>query len=898
MLSGRYYLMVHGHFYQPPRENPWTGVIEEQVSAAPWPDWNQRIAAECYLPMARSALRDADNAISDLYNNYAHTSFNYGPTLLSWLDRYKPSVIRHLKDALELNRTSGLAQVYSHLMLPLADTRDRHTQIVWGLEEFNWRFGFYPDGMWLSECGIDRESVRTLIDHRVRFVILSPHQASKARPFGEVDWRESSMGSVDTRRAYRLFDIDGGGRTHFDRFLDVIFYTPGLNLKVSFDHILNRPDDLQRELLACYEQDRVEAQLVSIVTDGEIYGHHEKNGQEALSHLFSQIAPAVGLTVCSAGEFIRDNPPTWEIKLWDGDDARGSSWSCQHGMGRWYRDCGCSPRRDDFWNQAWRTPLRRALDELRGKIRQVTHPELGKYLLDVDEARDAYIAVVLAPGEESRQRFISRFARRTLDPDEKGVVWRLLEAERHAMLMYTSCGWFFDELSGLEPVQNMRYALRAAELVQPFHPEDLAAGLEARLASARSNLTTFQNGGEVFSRLALTSSYSDQELTAGIAIAIATELPHTSLAWQVLASRRVERQTAEGHFVWGDLVCHDQILDRRLESRWLVNFSDPERPVVALEDFATWPADTPWEPSPTFAAWSGENARASAPELAERINRGTIPATRLPSAIRRMLYRRFLSPRENDFLSQTDSLASTACELLRQARNNATEPPEMVLRAVIYQVEREMEKRVNQAIATLSFSAESLKELAAPRRLASEFAFTPSLVIPARSLALTIQEMLYWLERLPEAGWLAAKKTRLTTDGRPWMAPLAPLNQGLAYPEASLFALALGLALAKWRESLLALPSGELAPDKTLGRVVEILDFAVKAGFVLPTDIHLPAAFWDLLVSPFVLALPREPEGNLPEPTLSLFRQAARRLDFTLGPVEQRLRRQLGLGPA
>ncbi|MCC8179388.1 MAG: glycoside hydrolase, partial [Planctomycetes bacterium] len=219
-LSSRY-LMVHGHFYQPPRENPWTGTIDPQHSAFPWENWNSRIADECYIPMARARVFNPRGEVADLYNNYAHTSFNFGPTLLSWLDEHHPRLLTDLCDAVAIDRTYAMAQAYSHMILPLADARDRHTQIIWGLKEFFHRFGFLPHGMWLPECAVDRETMRALVDHQVRFVILSPHQASSIRPFGAVPWQDASMGSIDTRRAYRVFDIDGGGRTHFDRYLDV-----------------------------------------------------------------------------------------------------------------------------------------------------------------------------------------------------------------------------------------------------------------------------------------------------------------------------------------------------------------------------------------------------------------------------------------------------------------------------------------------------------------------------------------------------------------------------------------------------------------------------------------------------------------------------------------------------
>ncbi|MDR1744438.1 MAG: DUF3536 domain-containing protein, partial [Planctomycetota bacterium] len=563
MAYGERCLLVHGHFYQPPRENPWTGQIDPQYSAAPWENWNRRIADECYLPMARSRLYSPEGHIEDLYNNYAHTSFNFGPTLLSWIDQVHPELIRHLADAAAIDRTFAMAQAYNHMMLPLADARDRHTQVIWGLREFRHRFGFIPEGMWLSECGIDPETTRALIDHGIKFVILSPHQASKARPFGQQDWRDVSMGVIDTRRAYRLFEIDGGGRTHFDRFLDVVFYTPGLNLKVSFDHILNRPDDLKRELENCYSPDFNGAQLVSIVTDGEIYGHHEKQGEEALSRLYRDIAPSLGLKVVSAGEFVRDNPPGWEVKLWNGDDNRGSSWSCQHGVGRWYRDCGCRPPAPPGWNQGWRGPVRDAFDALRDRVRSVARRELGALLWDVDDARNDYVSVILKPAPDARRDFLARHAQRALTPEETGRLWRLLEALRNAMLMYSSCGWFFDEVSGLEPVQNMRYALRAAELIQPWHDGDLIALLEEKLKYAESNIEYFGDGAQVFRKLVLPSRHGNRELAAAMAVCLAAGFPVRGLSWKLLrATETVNYSDSNGASLsWGSFVCLDECLD-------------------------------------------------------------------------------------------------------------------------------------------------------------------------------------------------------------------------------------------------------------------------------------------------------------------------------------------------
>lgn len=893
MLDSRRFIMVHGHFYQPPRENPRTGQIEPQPSAAPWPDWNSRITAECYLPMARSKMHNAGGRIIDLYNNYAHSSFNFGPTLLSWLAEKQPVMLQHLRDAVTMNRTSGVAQSYSHMMLPLADSRDRHTQILWGLREFYWRFGFYPPSMWLPECGIDKETLRALIDHGIKFIILSPHQASKARPFGETSWRDVSMGAIDTRRAYRLFETDGGGRTHFDRYLDVIFYTPGLNLKVSFDHILNRPEDLAHELEACFEPGRFESQLASVVTDGEIYGHHEKGGESALSRLYAKIAPSIDLTVVTAGEFVRDNPPSWEVKLWSGQDNNGSSWSCEHGMGRWSRDCGCTPSHNPGWDQKWRRPLRDAFDLLRDHIRGITRQELGPLFWDRDDARDDYISVVLDPGHEQRKHFLARHSQHKLSIPEQAKVWRLLEADRNAQLMYTSCGWFFDELSGLEPVQNMCYALRAAELAQPFSKVDLLTLLEEKLSYAKSNLPRWKDGGDVLRRLVLPSRYSDKELAASVGISLALGLDLSdSLSWKLL------KHGNDGHYednvkklIWGSFVCLDPILDRLISAPWLVNLATLEACCVQLDTFTEMPIDRLGE------QYHAVDLPAVDRDWLHAIKKGNaktaesadiVGVERLPKGIREVLYRRFTHEKEERYLSASANLGAEAAKLIATANLYGAATPDPARASAVFYVEHEIESAVNLAVAKSSFTEDDLTPILSVRRTAEQLDFWASQSTPSRNLGYLLHEALYWLRHLSDQTWLEKLPAPVAVDGEEWLRPSGPLNHPRAYPEAGTFARAMGLALANWQKALLDRDDGPAGALEILP-VPEILTFARKGGFTIPFDLGTGRDFWDFLAKPLSHLIAKDPTGIIAGTGGDRLRRAGSEFGFADEVIEKRL---------
>ena len=518
-INPNHHLAIHGHFYQPPRENPWLGVVEEQDSAYPFPDWNTRICAECYTPLTCSPVCSMSHRTTDLFNCYAHISYNFGPTLLSWLNKYAPFTLERLRvaDSIACNSYEGhgsaMAQVYNHQILPLADAADRHTQIIWGIKEFYYRFGRRPSSMWLSETAIDMNTVRSLIDHGIKYIILSPLQASYIRKFGEFDWTGVPEGTIDTRVPYRLFEVDGGGRTHFDRYLDVLFYDKEISTKVSFEHLLNDNQKLEWLIKNKYSDQATLPQMVLIATDGEIYGHHEKNGHKSLAQLLERLLKNGNCVVTNIDKFMKEYKPSQEVKLWEGIDGRGSSWSCSHGVGRWHRDCGCSDGPHEY-NQEWRTHLRNTFDELRYHIRLICK-NIGKDLvLDFTDARNDYISVVLDPSQSNRDNFLTRHSSKTLSARGRIKLWKLLEADRNAMLMYTSCGWFFSDISGFEPQQNMRYALRAAELIQEFSDYDLIEMLQSGLESAVSNIPQMGTGREIFDKFVLTTRYDYKKITA------------------------------------------------------------------------------------------------------------------------------------------------------------------------------------------------------------------------------------------------------------------------------------------------------------------------------------------------------------------------------------------------
>ncbi len=492
------HLVIHGHFYQPPRENPWTGEIERQESAAPFHDWNARIAAECYRPNARSHVLDSKGRIQDIVNNYERLSFNVGPTLLSWLAEEAPDVIEamlHADQASQrrLEHGNAVAQAYNHMILPLATARDRQTQIRWGIREFQHRFDRDPEAMWLPEAGVDAATLASLVQAGMRYVILSPAQAARWRPMGESQWITPVEAELDSRRPYRWSLKDVRGRAQEDLGIDVCFYHAPLSRGISFQHYLRDAGALASRIADAAAG--FSDPLVLIATDGESFGHHEKFGDMCLATLFAQEAPRRGLSVTNLAAYLTSHRPTWEVELFP-----QSAWSCSHGVDRWRDDCGCSTGGGPGWTQRWRRPLREGLDRLRDALAEIFMEEGGPLLTDVWAARDEYIELLLDPGEAARVAFFTRHARRPLSREERARVLRLLEMQHQAMLMYASCGWFFADISGIETVQNLRYAARAIELAEPFAPLDLEAVLLGHLERAQSNVPAWKNGRHIWER--------------------------------------------------------------------------------------------------------------------------------------------------------------------------------------------------------------------------------------------------------------------------------------------------------------------------------------------------------------------------------------------------------------
>ena len=511
------YICIHGHFYQPPRENPWLETVELQASAAPYHDWNERITAECYAPNGASRIVNRQHQIIRIVNNYARMSFNFGPTLLSWLEDFAPRTYRMIQDADQTsaarfsNHGSALAQVYNHIIMPLASERDARTQIRWGIADFAHRFGRQPEGMWLAETAVSRSTLDLLAQERIKFTVLAPHQCARVRSLLAADespWSETPGAMVDPTRPY-LVKLDEG------RSIAVFFYDGPASRAIAFEGLLNDGEVFAQRLVAGFrgEKPTSEPQLVHVATDGESYGHHHKHGEMALSYASQWVEENKLAQLTNYGEFLEKFPPQWEAEVVD-----NSSWSCSHGIERWRSDCGCNGGKAG-WNQSWRAPLRRALDLLRDRIAPLAELVAAPLLKDLWAARNAYIHVILDRSSDNLDRFFGVHATHTLTHAERITVFELLELQRHAQLMYTSCGWFFDDISGIETIQIIAYAGRVLQLAHelfadPIRFGNAASDLETEflriLATAKSNDPEFADGAEVYRRF-VTSGRLDLE---------------------------------------------------------------------------------------------------------------------------------------------------------------------------------------------------------------------------------------------------------------------------------------------------------------------------------------------------------------------------------------------------
>jgi alpha-amylase/alpha-mannosidase (GH57 family) len=485
------YVCIHGHFYQPPRENPWLGEVEREDEAYPYHDWNERITAECYAPNTASRILDAERRIIDIANNYEKISFNFGPTLLSWMEGQAAEVYEAIIEADRLSRDrfsghgSAIAQVYNHVIMPLANSRDKRTQVIWGITDFTHRFERKPEGMWLAETAVDLETLNILSEYGILFTILAPHQARRVRKKGEQEWKDVTGGTIDPKMSYQC-------RLPSGRTIVLFFYDGPVSKDVAFGDLLKSGENFATRLMGLFSK-KEEPQLAHIATDGESYGHHHRFGDMALAYALHHIESNNLARITNYGEYMELHPPAFEVEL-----LENTSWSCTHGVERWRADCGCNTGKHSGWNQRWRAPLREAMNWLRDNLIVLYEREIASYVRDPWQARDDYIEVILDRSAQSVESFFSKHLTSKLSRDERVRILKLLEMQRHALLMFTSCGWFFDEISGVETLLILKHASRAMQLAKEACEEDLETHYLKIVEGAPSNVPQLENGAHVW----------------------------------------------------------------------------------------------------------------------------------------------------------------------------------------------------------------------------------------------------------------------------------------------------------------------------------------------------------------------------------------------------------------
>ena len=489
------YICIHGHFYQPPRENPWLEEIELQDGAYPYHDWNEKITAECYGPNAASRILEPGGRIINIVNNYSTMSFNFGPTLLSWMEKHKPEIYKDILEAdrVSIERFSGhgsaISQVYNHIIMPLANKRDKYTQVKWGIRDFERRFGRFPEGMWLPETAVDLESLEALAELGIKFTILSPTQARRVREReGSGKWKDVRGERIDPTMPY-LCVLPSG------RVINLFFYNGPISRDASFGNLLDSGDAFAKRLISELAGDGERPRLIHIATDGETFGHHHRFGDMALAYCLYLIQSNNLAMITNYGEYLEKHPPTHIVEI-----IENSSWSCIHGVERWRNDCGCSSGTHPKWIQAWREPLREAMDGLRDRLVPLYEEEASRYLEDPWESRDSYIDVILDRSRENTKRFLEEYSIKALSTEEEIRVLKLLEMQRNAMLMFTSCGWFFDDISGIETTQVMRYAARTIQLTEELWDTSIEEYYISILERAPTNIPDPANGGKVYEK--------------------------------------------------------------------------------------------------------------------------------------------------------------------------------------------------------------------------------------------------------------------------------------------------------------------------------------------------------------------------------------------------------------
>jgi hypothetical protein len=541
MTDNAHYVCVHGHFYQPPRENPWLEAIEQQDSAYPYHDWNERVTAECYGPNARSRILDGDGRIRQIANNYARISYNIGPTLLQWLEESDPEVYEAIiaADKESMGRFGGhgsaMAQVYNHMILPLANSRDRYTQVLWGIRDFEHRYGRSPAGMWLPETAVDTDTLDIMAGLGIHFTVLAPNQASRIKGQTSADWTDVSGEKIDPTRAYYAKLPSG-------KQINLFFYDGPVSRAVAFEKVLDNGETFANRLTGAFSDARHWPQLMHIATDGESYGHHHRYGDMALAYALDYIEREDTATLTNYSQYLELAPAEWEVQI-----AENTSWSCGHGVERWRSNCGDNTGAHVDWNQEWRGPLREAFDWLRDKVAPLYEQHAAELFRDPWKARDEYINVILDRSDESMAAYFAAHGTPKMDASQPTRALELLELQRHAMLMYTSCGWFFDDISGIEATQVIQYGGRVIQLAQKLFGDDVSGPFLEILSQGKSNIPGKGDGRTIYESVVQPSAVDLAKVAAHYAVSSLFEEygPETRIYCYNVTQREYGRQ-AEG----------------------------------------------------------------------------------------------------------------------------------------------------------------------------------------------------------------------------------------------------------------------------------------------------------------------------------------------------------------
>ncbi|MCX7785273.1 MAG: DUF3536 domain-containing protein [candidate division WOR-3 bacterium] len=484
------YICIHGHFYQPLRENPWTNKIDNETSAFPYNDWNQRITAECYKPNLSAPIIDKKGTVIKRINNYTKINFDFGPTLLAWLEKNEPEVYTAIIESDQQSQKnfagngSAIAQAYNHIIMPLGNEQDKRTQVYWAIKDFEYRFKRKPIGIWLPETAVDIKTLEILAELDIKFTILSPHQAKRTRKIGSDQWIETN-GNIDTKQVYLC-------KLPSTKTINLFFYNKTISTDVAFNNLLSNGEVFAQRLGNEFMGD-TRPQLVHIATDGETYGHHHRFGEMALAYCLDYIETNQLAHLTNYSEYLAKYPAEYEVEI-----IENTSWSCAHGIERWRSNCGCCTGTHPNWHQNWRTPLRNAMDWLRDKIIEITEPIAHQYTNNFWHARNDYIEILLNPNPVIVSQFINKHCKKELSSQEITKLLKILEIQYNTLLMFTSCGWYFDDISGLETIQILRYAGRAIQLTREITSIDLESEYQKMLESAPSNVEAYQNGSKVY----------------------------------------------------------------------------------------------------------------------------------------------------------------------------------------------------------------------------------------------------------------------------------------------------------------------------------------------------------------------------------------------------------------